>query len=107
MLRYAAGIAFRHLLPAHPFPWGTFTVNVAGCFLIGLFYAWADRFGLPDHMRLLLTAGLCGGFTTFSTFCYEGIGLLKGGSYCLFFLYVVLSLLLGWIAVAGGAALGK
>ena len=73
----------------HPysFPWATFTVNIFGSFLIGLFYALSARFNLSPEMRLLLTAGFCGGFTTFSTFSNDGLTLLKGGFYGTFIAY--------------------
>ena len=61
------------IVPYH-FPWATFTVNLLGSFLIGLFYALSERFHLPFEFRLFLTTGLCGGFTTFSTFSSDGVG---------------------------------
>jgi CrcB protein len=57
------------------------TVNVAGCFLIGLLCALADKGNLlSPQRRLLLITGFCGGFTTFSTFASENINLLKSGN---------------------------
>lgn len=51
------------------FPYGTLVVNLLGCLLIGVFYGWFDRARIFDpDLRLLLTVGFCGGFTTFSTF---------------------------------------
>jgi CrcB protein len=53
------------------FPFGTFTVNILGCFLLGLLYALAEKEQvLTNELRLLLTVGFCGSFTTFSTFSY-------------------------------------
>ena len=60
------------------FPWGTFVVNSIGCFLIGLF--WGLNFKSIDNnesWKLFLLTGICGGFTTFSAFTLEGIGLVK------------------------------
>lgn len=102
VLRYGVQVLCRHLPFLCPFPWATFIVNVAGCFLIGMFYVWSDRFHLSNEVRLLLTTGLCGGFTTFSTFCNEGVGLLKSGAYIPFACYVLMSVLLGLVAVAAG-----
>lgn len=83
----------------HPFPFGTMIVNVAGCFLIGLFCALADKGNLlTPEWRLLLTTGFCGGFTTFSTFAYENINLLKSGELMYFMLYTAGSILLGLLA---------
>ena len=77
-----------------------------GSFLIGLFYAWSVRFNMSEEMRLFLATGLCGGFTTFSTFSYENLMLLRQGSYSLFFLYVSASILLGIAAALGGGYIG-
>ncbi len=85
-----------HDLYPHPFPWGTFFVNILGCFLIGLFYSLSEKGNiLTPEWRILLTTGLCGGFTTFSTFSFENIQLLKSGDFTYFFLYAAGSILLG------------
>ena len=54
------------------FPWSTFAANALGCLLIGLLGGWLSRTAAPDTLRLFLTVGLCGGFTTFSTFVADG-----------------------------------
>ena len=91
----------------HSFPSGTFVVNLLGCFLIGIFYSLSTRWNLSLEMRLLLTTGLCGGFTTFSTFSSDGIGLLKGEFYGTFITYTLLSIAIGLTAVVAGGYLGK
>ncbi len=85
------------------FPFGTFAVNILGCLLIGFLV------GLPcaghsmtPHVKLLLVTGFCGGFTTFSTFMNENSTLLKDGNYLSLGLYVVGSLIIGFIAVIIG-----
>jgi CrcB protein len=85
------------------FPLGTFIVNIAGCFLIGLFEAMAAKNNLISfEWRLALITGLCGGFTTFSTFANENINLLRNGDYLYFSTYLVLSIILGLGAVVLG-----
>lgn len=70
--RYLCSSGIQALAPHALFPWGTFAVNVLGCFVIGLLYGVFDRGNFPNQeMRLLLTVGFCGGFTTFSTFINE------------------------------------
>jgi CrcB protein len=92
----------------HPFPFGTFIVNIAGCFLIGLFYALSEKGNLlSPGMRLLLTTGLCGGFTTFSTFAYENFNLLKTGDFIYTILYAAGSVILGLVAVYLGILIIK
>ena len=60
------------------FPWGTFAVNVIGSFIIGLVMVLSlDRNMISPEMRLLLTTGFCGGLTTFSTFSYETLVLMR------------------------------
>ncbi|MFW5479691.1 MAG: fluoride efflux transporter CrcB [Prevotella sp.] len=84
-------------------PLGTLTVNIVGCFLIGLFSAWsADSRWLSPSLRLILITGFCGGFTTFSTFMNENATMLRGGDYALFGGYFSASLLLGFAALIGG-----
>lgn len=109
VLRYLAQIAVNERTStfALPFSWGTFTVNLVGSLLIGLFYSLSERFNLSMEVRLFLTAGLCGGFTTFSTFSNDGLNLLKGEFYITFLLYSLLSIGLGLAAVLLGGFIGK
>ncbi len=86
------------------FPLGTMVVNVLGCFLIGIFSSLpTGNGGVSPTVRLLLTTGFCGGFTTFSTFMNEHATLLKGGDgFMLSSLYLIASLVLGFIALLAG-----
>lgn len=93
---------------ASTFPFGTLWVNIFGCFLIGLLYGLSDRGNLwNNELRLFLTVGFCGGFTTFSTFSNENLALLRDGSFLHFTVYAGLSVFLGLAATFGGHALTK
>ncbi len=82
------------------FPWGTFLVNVLGCFIIGLVYGFIDKGGyMSDQMRLFLTVGFCGGFTTFSTFIHENYLLFSGSQHLTVALYAIASALVGFLMV--------
>ncbi len=82
------------------FPWGTFLVNILGCFIIGLVYGFLDKGGyMSDGMRLFLTVGFCGGFTTFSTFMHENYLLFTGPEHLTVILYTIASVLVGFIMV--------
>ena len=109
VLRYLAQISINERMSGigFPFSWGTFIVNIAGSLLIGLFYSISERWNLSMEMRLLLTTGLCGGFTTFSTFSNDGLSLLRGEFYGTLLLYALLSIGLGLVAVLAGGAIGK
>ncbi|SRR6266487_1002816 len=105
--RYLCQKWFNETYP-HPFPWGTFVVNLAGCFLIGIIYAASEKGTvLSPQTRLLLITGLCGGFTTFSTFAFENMNLLRSGDIIYFLIYAVASVILGIAGVFGGMAVMK
>lgn len=90
------------------FPLGTLLVNISGCFLIGVFYSLANRYtGFTPEWRLFLITGICGGFTTFSTYSYDGLVLLKQGANFSFLLYIIGSVVLGLLATFAGAAIFK
>lgn len=90
------------------FPMGTFLVNLIGCFVIGMVYAIAARNATTgSDIRLLLATGFCGGFTTFSAFAFENLDLFKSGMHLTAFLYIILSVILGILAVVFGASLIK
>ena len=92
----------------HNFPLATFLVNISGCLLIGILYALGEKTNiLSPQTRLLLVTGFCGGFTTFSTFAFENMNLLKAGDNFNFLLYAVGSLVLGILAVYIGSLLVK
>ena len=99
--RYGAGIWL--LKPTGLFPWTTWLVNLLGCFLAGVFFAFSQKFViLQNEARLLLMVGVLGGFTTFSSFGLETFQLLKQGQISLAFAYTLSSLILGVIVLAIG-----
>jgi CrcB protein len=92
----------------HHFPWGTFGVNIIGCFLIGIFWGLSFKsFDTNESWKLFLMVGLCGGFTTFSAFTLEGIGLIKEQRLALFFAYVAGSVILGLLATYTGMKIAR
>lgn len=104
--RYFLSVALRSFA-RQGFPVGTFVANLLGCFCIGLFYALSSRFHWSAETRLLLTSGFCGGFTTFSTFSYEGLAMLRQEQWGMYALYVSLSVVLGLGCAWLGSAVVK
>jgi fluoride exporter len=90
------------------FPWGTFSVNIAGSLLIGIFYGMSERGNLlnPD-IRIFLTVGICGGFTTFSSLSNDAFLLLQDKEWLKLSLYASLSFFLGLVAVYLGRTIIK
>jgi CrcB protein len=89
------------------FPLGTLTVNIVGCFIIGVIYGLTVRNMASPEMRFLLATGFCGGFTTFSSFSYESLALLQDGQLWFAFLYMAGSVLAGLAAVWIGLLIVK
>ena len=90
------------------FPLGTFAINVSGSFLIGLLMTlMAERFTENPQWRLLLVVGFLGAYTTFSTFEYETGALLKDGEWFFAGLNVVLSVIVGFVALKLGEVMAK
>lgn len=92
VLRYSASL----LINIKYFPWPTFAVNIAGSFIIGLIFAACikDEVFL-NNWKLFLATGICGGFTTFSAFSLENMGLLQSGKIGMALTYIGLSIVLG------------
>ncbi len=103
---YAQFIASKYLTGA--FPYGTFFVNVVGSLIIGVVYGLTERSGwLTPEWRFFLATGFCGGFTTFSTFSYENLMLLRNGDYLVFALYAGSSFVCGIVAIILGILLTR
>jgi CrcB protein len=105
VLRYGVSL---YVKSSSSFPVHTFLVNTAGSFLIGLIAGWAasdERF--QQHWQLFLATGICGGFTTFSTFSLEGIQMLQQQKIGLYVLYTCGSVFLGLLAAWIGYRLIK
>ena len=105
-LRYLITIAMNQYSKVLPF--GTFTVNMLGCLLIGLILGYAQKENtLTSNQTLLLATGFCGGFTTFSAFANENLELIKNGDIFNFSVYTIGSVLIGILAVFIGFYFSK
>ena len=91
------------------FPWSTFSANLIGCFIIGLISGYFFKTSSSNQSDIILfaTVGICGGFTTFSTFAYENLNFLKSGDYIFFITYTLGSFILGILMVYFGLTLHK
>lgn len=99
VLRYLAGVLAVKVLNVN-LPVSTFVVNIAGCFILGFLFAlFVSKPEVNPALKLALTAGFCGGLTTFSTFSLELFEMLKNAQYMQVFVYLVSSLAVGLLAV--------
>ncbi len=99
--RYLVGIGSGKLFGMN-FPWGTLIINVSGSFLIGAFVGlFAIKWDLSQTARIFLTVGICGGYTTFSTFSLDAWYLIERGETVASFAYMVASVILSVGALIG------
>lgn len=106
ILRYVFGALVQR--SSHSgFPFGTLVVNIVGCFLIGVLAQHYMNAQANPVIRAAMITGFCGGFTTFSAFSLETVGLLRGGEYGRAAAYVVLSVTFSILATISGMAAAR
>ncbi|HVG40291.1 MAG TPA: fluoride efflux transporter CrcB [Chitinophagaceae bacterium] len=107
----ATGSILRYLIQQHvntsSFPWGTFAVNVSGSLLLGILAGLLSKNLLTTQNSLLLMTGLCGGFTTFSSFSLENLHLLQQQRWDIAAGYIILSVGVGLLATFAGYKLSS
>ena len=111
----AFGAVARYLINVSPlanwfekFPFPTFFINITGSFLIGfLLILFTDKFDVGENLRFAVIVGFLGAFTTFSTFEMEIFGLIREKYFLTAFLYLFLSVIVGFIGVLAGVWFGK
>lgn len=107
VIRYLTGVWFLKYLQVN-LPLATFTVNITGCFILGFLYIlFINKTDLNSAVKLALTAGFCGGLTTFSTFSVEIFEMVRNAQYVQALLYTALSVIAGLAAVMIGAYFAK
>lgn len=106
--RFVISGFFNRLSPTLAFPIGTLAVNILGCFLIGLLHGLAEsRNMLGTDTRIFLFIGVLGGFTTYSTFGFESLALLKDGAMLKASANILIHVFVGLAAVWLGDTLGR
>lgn len=107
VLRYLNTLAINKFI-SHTYPFATFSINLLGCFIIGVLMGMIEtKFIVNPNIKLLLVTGFCGGYTTFSTFSLENVLLLQGNHPFLALSYILGSLILGIIMTIIGLYIGK
>ena len=106
VVRYLISFAMKGI--CNGFPWATLLVNLLGCFFIGLLWGFFSRTSVVDNnWQLFLMAGICGGFTTFSTFSKEALAMFQCCDYLSFAFYLGVSVIAGVALVALGYCIAK
>ena len=105
VLRFLISNYTQKLWNVNSFPMGTFVVNIIGCFLIGMLTSYFLK--EDNYLKFLLITGFCGGFTTFSTFSAENYSLYQSGNYPILLFYILLSVMVGLVAVYAGLQVVK
>jgi len=107
-LRYTVSGLVHRAIPFAGFPYGTLVVNLVGCLAIGLLAGFAEsRQVIGPELRIFLFLGVLGGFTTFSTFAYEGVELIQHGEFAKVLGSVMIHVLVGFLAVWFGHAIAS
>lgn len=106
LLRYIVSLAIDESQPSL-FPFGTLTVNLLGCFAMGVLWAWLPQTGIGANGRLLLTTGMLGALTTFSTFSLQTFLLLETEAWLLGIANIVVSVVLGLLLLWLGIGVGR
>jgi fluoride exporter len=107
LARYWLSGAVYHYL-SRDFPWGTWVVNILGCFLFGLVWVLADERGIiPGHLRTIVLIGFMGAFTTFSTYVFESGAMGQGGQWFGMGLNLIGQNVIGFAALYLGYASGR
>jgi CrcB protein len=102
-LRYSLSLAIHSIVKEPKFPWATMVVNLSGCFAIGMLAELFEaRFPVSPTVRIALLTGVLGGYTTFSSFAFETMELLREGEVGLAVLYALASVVVGLAAVWAG-----
>lgn len=105
--RYLVGIFCINLMKSN-LPIATFCVNIIGCFIIGFLYIFfIEKFQVHPAVKFALTVGFCGGLTTFSTFSLEIAEMVQNSQFVHALVYILLSLIVGIIAVFLGGYIAK
>lgn len=105
--RYWLGLLLAHDTGNTAFPWPTFIVNITGCLLLGAFLGFTARTEDATSWRLFFAVGFCGSYTTFSTFSWEFISLLRESATKVATAYAAGSFVIGTMLVAAGYSLGR
>lgn len=106
-LRFAVSELLRRVPMLAGLPWSTLLVNVSGSFALGWFLRWAMDADVTPQMRAFVAIGICGGYTTFSTFALEGTQLLEAGHVGRAALYAISSVVLAIGATFAGYAVAR
>ena len=89
------------------FPYATLVANILSCIVLGFFVAWSLKGGVSESMKLFFMVGLCGGFSTFSTFSNETFSLFETGNYAYAFANILGSVMVCLVAIYMGIKLGE